>query len=299
MNEEFKFPDEKESSVEVEVNTEGKVEIEIVDEEKPKHSKLREEPKPLDDSEIKEYSDRVKNRIDHLYKGYQTEKRRAEDAERAKEEAFRIAQSVVEENQKLKGHLSEGQLALLEQAKKTVAQQVEDAKRAYKEAYESGDSDKLVQANEELTAAKIKLERVNNFKPARQEPQKEVKLEPPRPDPKAEAWQRNNRWYGVDDEMTGFVLAYHSKLIKQGVDASSDEYYEKIDSRMRQVFPDYFDAEESPDRGQRSVKSNVAPATRSMTPKKVKLTQKQVDYAKRYRIPLERYALEVAKLQRG
>jgi len=299
MNEEFKFPDEKESSVEVEVNTEGKVEIEIVDEEKPKHSKLREEPKPLDDSEIKEYSDRVKNRIDHLYKGYQTEKRRAEDAERAKEEAFRIAQSVAEENQKLKGHLSEGQLALLEQAKKTVAQQVEDAKRAYKEAYESGDSDKLVQANEELTAAKIKLERVNNFKPARQEPQKEVKLEPPRPDPKAEAWQRNNRWYGVDDEMTGFVLAYHSKLIKQGVDASSDEYYEKIDSRMRQVFPDYFDAEESPDRGQRSVKSNVAPATRSMTPKKVKLTQKQVDYAKRYKIPLERYALEVAKLQRG
>ena len=299
MNEEFKFPDEKESSVEVEVNTEGKVEIEIVDEEKPKHSKLREEPKPLDDSEIKEYSDRVKNRIDHLYKGYQTEKRRAEDAERAKEEAFRIAQSVAEENQKLKGHLSEGQLALLEQAKKTVAQQVEDAKRAYKEAYESGDSDKLVQANEELTAAKIKLERVNNFKPARQEPQKEVKLESPRPDPKAEAWQRNNRWYGVDDEMTGFVLAYHSKLIKQGVDASSDEYYEKIDSRMRQVFPDYFDAEESPDRGQRSVKSNVAPATRSMTPKKVKLTQKQVDYAKRYRIPLERYALEVAKLQRG
>ena len=299
MNEEFKFPDEKESSVEVEVNTEGKVEIEIVDEEKPKHSKLREEPKPLDDSEIKEYSDRVKNRIDHLYKGYQTEKRRAEDAERAKEEAFRIAQSVAEENQKLKGHLSEGQLALLEQAKKTVAQQVEDAKRAYKEAYESGDSDKLVQANEELTAAKIKLERVNNFKPARQEPQKEVKLEPPRPDPKAEAWQRNNRWYGVDDEMTGFVLAYHSKLIKQGVDASSDEYYEKIDSRMRQVFPDYFDAEESPDRGQRSVKSNVAPATRSMTPKKVKLTQKQVDYAKRYRIPLERYALEVAKLQGG
>ena len=299
MNEEFKFPDEKESSVEVEVNTEGKVEIEIVDEEKPKHSKLREEPKPLDDSEIKEYSDRVKNRIDHLYKGYQTEKRRAEDAERAKEEAFRIAQSVAEENQKLKGHLSEGQLALLEQAKRTVAQQVEDAKRAYKEAYESGDSDKLVQANEELTAAKIKLERVNNFKPARQEPQKEVKLESPRPDPKAEAWQRNNRWYGVDDEMTGFVLAYHSKLIKQGVDASSDEYYEKIDSRMRQVFPDYFDAEESPDRGQRSVKSNVAPATRSMTPKKVKLTQKQVDYAKRYRIPLERYALEVAKLQRG
>jgi hypothetical protein len=298
MNEEFKFPDEK-GEVEIEVGGEEKVEIEVVEEEKPKHSKLREEPKPLDDSEVKEYSDRVKSRIDHLYKGYQTEKRRAEEAERAKEEAFRIAQAVAEENKKLKGSLSEGQAALLEQAKKTVTQEVEDAKRRYKEAYESGDSDRLVLANEELTSAKIKLERVNNFKPARQAPEKEVQIEAPRVDPKAEAWKRKNEWFGSDDEMTGFVLAYHSKLIKQGVDASSDEYYEKLDSRMRQVFPEYFDAEEPPERTQRTVRSNVAPATRSVAPKKVKLTPKQVEYANRYKIPLERYALEVAKLQRN
>lgn len=299
MNEQFKFPDEKDSPVEVEIGTDEKVEIEIVDEEKPKHSKLREEPKPLDDSEIKEYSDRVKNRIDHLYKGYQTEKRRAEEAERAKEEAFRIAQSVAEENNKLKGHLSEGQMVLLEQAKKTVAKELDEAKKEYVQAYESGDSQRLVVANEELTAAKIKLERVNSFKPTRQEPEKQVHIRRPQVDPKAEAWQRNNNWFGADDEMTAFALAYHSKLIKQGTDASSDEYYEKLNSRMRQVFPDYFDAEESPDKSQRSAKSNVAPATRSLAPKKVKLTQKQVDYAKRYKIPLERYALEVAKLQRN
>jgi len=298
MSEEFKFPDEK-KQIEIEVGGEDKVEIEVVNEEKPKHSKLREEPKPLDDAELKEYSDRVKNRIDHLYKGYQTEKRRAEEAERAKEEAFRIAQSVAEENKKLKGHLSDGQLALLEQAKKTVAQELDAAKRKYKEAYESGDSDRLVVANEELTAAKIKLERVNNFRPTRQEPEKEVHISPPRVDPKAEAWKKTNEWFGADDEMTGFALAYHSKLIKQGIDASSDEYYEKLNSRMRQVFPEYFDAEEPPEKSQRTVRSNVAPATRSVTPKKVKLTQKQVDYANRYKIPLERYALEVAKLQRN
>ena len=298
MSEEFKFPDEKEQ-VEVEVGGEEKIEIEVVEEEKPKHSKLREEPKPLDDSEIKEYSDRVKSRIDHLYKGYQTEKRRAEEAERAKEEAFRIAQSVAEENKKLKGSLSEGQAALLEQAKKAVAKELEEAKKEYVQAYESGDSQRLVVANEELTAAKIKLERVNNFKPTRQEPEKEVQIEAPRVDPKAEAWKRKNEWFGSDDEMTGFVLAYHSKLIKQGVDASSDEYYEKLDSRMRQVFPEYFDAEEPPERTQRTVRSNVAPATRSVAPKKVKLTPKQVEYANRYKIPLERYALEVAKLQRN
>lgn len=294
MSEEFKFPDEKEEKIEVEV--ESDVEVEIVEDDKPKHSKLREEPKPLDDSEVKEYSDRVKQRIDHLYKGYKTEKQRAEEAERAKEEAFRVAQAIAEENKKLKSSLSEGQQALLEQAKKTVSSELEDAKRRYKEAYESGDSDRLVAAQEELTSAKIKLERVNNFRPTRQEPQKEVQIEAPKVDPKAQSWQKDNPWFGSDDEMTGFVLAYHAKLIKQGVDASSDEYYEKLNSRMRQVFPEYFDAEDAP---RKSVRSNVAPATRSVTPKKVKLSQKQVDYANRYKIPLEVYAREVAKLQRS
>ena len=293
MNEEYKFPDESQNLSEVE---DGGVEIEIVENEKPSHSKLREDPKPLDDSEIKEYSEKVKHRINHLYKGYKTEKQRAEEAERAKDEAFKVAQAIAEENKKLKSSLTEGQQVLLEQAKKTVANELEEAKRRYKEAYESGDSDRLVSAQEELTSAKIKLERVNNFKPTRQEAEKEVQIEQPRVDPKAEAWKRDNPWFGSDDEMTGFVLAFHSKLVKQGVDASSDEYYERINSRMRQVFPEYFDADESP---RRSVRSNVAPATRSVTPKKVKLTQKQVDYANRYKIPIEVYAREVAKLQRS
>lgn len=291
---EFKFPDEKikaESQENIEIEVEGEnIEIEV--EEKPKYSKLRQEPQAPDDEELKEYSDRVRNRIDHLYKGYKTEKERAEEAEKA-------LRYLSDENQKLKNTLSEGQMALLEQAKKTVANELEDAKRRYKEAYESGDSDRVVTAQEELTAAKIKLERVNNFKPTRQEPQKEVQTnnsvyDASKSDHKAEAWKRRNEWFGPDVEMTGFALAYHQKLIQQGVDPTSDSYYEKLDSRMRQVFPENFDAEESP---RRSVRSNVvAPATRSSAPKKVKLTQKQVEYAKRYNIPLQRYALEVAKI---
>ena len=291
---EFKFPDEKikaESQENIEIEVEGEnIEIEV--EEKPKYSKLRQEPQAPDDEELKEYSDRVRNRIDHLYKGYKTEKERAEEAEKA-------LRYLSDENQKLKNTLSEGQMALLEQAKKTVANELEDAKRKYKEAYESGDSDRVVTAQEELTAAKIKLERVNNFKPTRQEPKKEVQTnnsvyDASKSDHKAEAWKRRNEWFGPDVEMTGFALAYHQKLIQQGVDPTSDSYYEKLDSRMRQVFPENFDAEESP---RRSVRSNVvAPATRSSAPKKVKLTQKQVEYAKRYNIPLQRYALEVAKI---
>ena len=291
---EFKFPDEKikaESQENIEIEVEGEnIEIEV--EEKPKYSKLRQEPQAPDDEELKEYSDRVRNRIDHLYKGYKTEKERAEEAEKA-------LRYLSDENQKLKSTLSEGQMALLEQAKKTVANELEDAKRKYKEAYESGDSDRVVTAQEELTAAKIKLERVNNFKPTRQEPQKEVQTnnsvyDASNSDYKAEAWRRRNEWFGPDVEMTGFALAYRQKLIQQGVDPTSDSYYERLDSRMRQVFPENFDAEGSP---RRYVRSNVvAPATRSSAPKKVKLTQKQVEYAKRYNIPLQRYALEVAKI---
>jgi len=287
MNEEFKFPDEQEPE-----EKDSAVEIEIVEGEKPKFTKLREEPKPLDDQEVKEYGERVRNRIDHLYKGYQSEKRRAEEAEKSREEAFRIAQAATEENKRLKGSLSENQAVLLEQAKKTVSKEVEDAKTKYKQAYEAGNSDELVNAQEELTAAKIKLDKVNNFRPNKEPP---PEVEVPRSDQKAESWRSRNAWFGNDEEMTALVLAYHSKLVKQGVDTSSEEYYEKIDARMRQVFPDYFEPEEPRQR----TKSNVAPATRSSAPTKVRLTTKQVEYAKRYKIPLERYAQEVAKLQRG
>ena len=251
----------------------------------------------LDDDEVKQYGEKVRNRIDHLYKGYQTEKRRADDAEKRREEAFQIAKSMAEENKNLKSSLSKGHQALLEQVKKTVANQVDDAKRKYKEAYESGDSEKLVAAQEELTAAKIKLDKVVNIKPTGQEEEKgDIVASRPPPDPKAERWKERNAWFGPDVEMTGFALAYHQKLVQQGVDPTSDDYYEKLDSRLRQVFPENFDAEESP---RRSTRSNVAPATRSSSPKKVRLTKAQVDYATKYRIPLERYAMEVAKLQRG
>ena len=204
MTEEFKFPDENEP-VEAESQTE-EIEI-VVEDEKPKHSKLREEPGPLEEDEVKQYGEKVRNRIDHLYKGYQTEKRRADDAEKRREEAFQIAKSMAEENKNLKNSLSKGHQALLEQVKKTVANQVDDAKRKYKEAYESGDSEKLVAAQEELTAAKIKLDKVANIKPTGQVEERGdiVPVQPP-PDPKAERWKDRNSWFGPDVEMTGFAL---------------------------------------------------------------------------------------------
>jgi len=268
---------------------------------------MEDPPKDIDEDELNSYGEKVRRRIQHLQKGYHEEKRKAEQALMEREEAIKAAQTIVEENKKLKGSLNQGQTALLEQAKKTVASEMEDARRKYKEAYESGDSEALVNAQENMTSVKIKLDRVNNFKPTPlQEDRVDVKI-PQVPsnayDAKAEDWRKQNKWFGPDDEMTSFALGLHNKLVKGGVDPTSDEYYEKINSRMRQVFPENFESEESvaePEKVEKRTKSNVvAPATRSSTPKKVTLTQTQVNIAKRLGVPLELYARKVAEQMRN
>lgn len=309
---EYEFPDEVEAKKEqpkeeLKIEIEGDTQVEVVDdrtEQEKTHRQVGEKPKPPDEEELSEYSEKVKKRIDHLYKAAKSSDRKAEAAQREKEEAIRIAQLVVEENKRLKGSMNQSQTALLEQAKKVVSNEVEDAKRKYKEAYEAGNSDALVEAQEELTAAKIKLDRVNNFKPTVQETENDVQTAPrtqerPPVDPKANKWREENPWFGVDDEMTSFAFGFHSKIVKSGVDPNSDEYYEKLNSRMREVFPDAFESgnhEEPPEQEVKRPKSNVvAPATRSSSPKKIVLTQTQVSIAKRLGVPLELYARKVAE----
>jgi len=313
---EFEFPDEKENKFKggKVVSTEDgndSDEIEIVDdtpEEVKKHKRMEEAPKEADDEELSGYGEKVRKRIQHLQKGYHEAKREADEAKREREEAIRAAQAIVDENKKLKGSLNQGQEALFEQSKKVVASEVDDAKRKYKEAYESGDSDAIVEAQEALTAVKIRAERVNNFKPTPlQEDVSEVQIpqvqnRPTPVDKKAEKWRENNEWFGNDDEMTSFALGLHNKLVKNGVDPTSDDYYERVNARMRQVFPDAFESEEPAEEPEkvekRPTKSNVAPATRSSAPKKVTLTQTQVNIAKRLGVPLELYARKVAEQMR-
>jgi hypothetical protein len=300
---EFKFPDDAESE-KIEVEVEAEPEIEIIDDRTKEEKKVEKfvfKPKDVTEDELSEYSDKVKKRMGELQKGYHDERRRADSALKDKEEALSLARAIVEENKKLKGSLNTGQKALLEQAKMVVANEVDEAKRKYKEAYDLGNSDAVVEAQDALTTAKIKLDKVNNFRPPVQEDQNEVQIQPqPAPDPKAAAWKQENSWFGDDDEMTSFALGLHSKLIKQGVDPRSDEYYERLNSRIRQVFPDSFEQEDpEPRREQRTTKTNVvAPATRSTSPKKITLTQRQVDIAKKLGVPLELYARQVASEQR-
>jgi hypothetical protein len=333
---EYKFPDEVESknievesSSAVEIDISGKAtkdeysknknstaytkdndadeyDIEVVD-DTPKADRGRkasEPPAEVTDEELEEYSDKVKNRIKHFSKGYHDERRAKETALRERQELEKLTRQLVEENNNLKTTTTKNQTVMLDQAKKAAERELQQAKVAYKAAYESGEADAVVEANESITTAKIKVDRLNNFKlPTLQATEtpiqtKETATTPaPVVDAKATDWAKTNTWFGTDDEMTSYVLGLHSKLVKSGVDPQSDEYYETIDSRMRTVFSENFEDAEETEKPRRQ--SNVvAPATRSTSPKKVRLTQTQVTLAKRLGVPLELYAKKVAEEMR-
>jgi len=271
-------------------------EVEIVDDtpKKDRNRKASEPPEDVTDEELEDYSEKVRKRIQHFSKGYHDERRAKEEAVRQQQEYERVTQQLMDENKKLKGNVNKNQTALLDQAKKNATIESENAKRAYKEAYEAGDSDAVLDAQDKLTNAKLKSERLANFKlPALQEAETPVEQRPEtapiQVDTRAADWQKANTWFNVDDEMTSLALGLHTKLVKQGVNPQSDEYYETIDSRMRHVFPDNFEDAEPKRKTQ-----VVAPASRSTAPKKVTLTRTQVQIAKRLGVTLEQYAKQVA-----
>ena len=309
---EFVFPDEADQKVEEE-NTKGQDDgIEVVDDtpvEDQNRAPMDSPPREFSDDELSKYDESVKTRIRHFTRGYHDERRAKEAAMREREEALRIAQSIVEENKKLKGSLGENQAVMIDGFKKMAATDLEKAKAKYKEAYESGDADAMADAQAALTTAALRFERVQNLKPqALQAKQNEVQLEQtevqqpaPQPAPvdtRAREWQEKNRWFGKDEEMTSFALGLHTKLVNSGVDPKSDEYYERLNSRLKQVFPESFEAEKTVDAPTPRPKSNVAPATRSTASKKIVLTQTQVNIAKRLGVPLELYAKKVAEEMR-
>jgi len=330
---EYSFPDEEkdskkedieiESSGAIEIDVSGEepakeekevvqekddeVDIEVVD-DTPKADRNRKASKPpedITDEELEDYSDKVRKRIQHFSKGYHDERRAKEASQRERQEMESYAKSLVDENTKLKGSVEKNQTALLEQAKKNSAIEILSAKRSYKRAYEAGDADKLLDAQEKLTNAKIKADKLADFK-AEPLQEAEVPVQIPQQqsqtvvDTKASDWAAENSWFGDDDEMTAYAMGVHSKLVKQGVDTESDEYYESINARMRNTFPEEFgEIEEEPEDKPSKRKSNVvAPATRSTAPKKVRLTQTQVAIAKKLGVPLELYAKKVAEEMR-
>ncbi len=318
---EYEFPDEEQDNeIEVEsssaetidFNKKEELDIEVVD-DTPKADRGRKPsapPEEVTEEELENYSDKVQKRIAHFTKGYHDERRAKEQALREREELERLAQTLVEENKKLQSTVGKNQNLMVEQAKSAATAELARAKFAYKTAYDSGDSDALLEANDKLISAKSKLEKLTSFKPKKEEDiktpvvPKQAKQDTQtnqtvQPDQKALKWAEDNTWFGSDDEMTSFALGYHQKLVKNGTDPQSDTYYESLNTRMREVFPDQFeDYNDTLEDEKPKKKSVVAPASRSKSPKKVKLTQTQVAIANRLGVPLELYAKKVAEEMR-
>ena len=336
---EYEFPDEKdETAQEIEVDTPeeepqvevegavgreemrkpgdkikaGDVEIEVEDDtpEQDRGRKPSEPPEAVTDEELENYSEKVKNRIKHFSKGYHDERRAKEAAQREREALEDYARKLIEENNQLKTKTDSSHNALIQSAKKQVEGELAAAKAQYRQAYESGEPDAVLEAQQALNTAQIRMERVSGLKPKDIKPlqanETPVEQAPTAPQPqverdeKAETWRDDNPWFGSDDEMTAFALGLHNKLTKDGVDPRSDEYYEKINTRMRTVFPDQFDdgIEDEPEVAPKKSSNVVAPATRSTGPKKIRLTQSQIAIAKKLGVPLETYAKQAAELMR-
>ena len=309
----FKFPDEiddKDKDVEITVSSD-EVEVEIVD-DTPEKDRGR---KPLDrevedpsDEEIESYSEGVQKRIKELTHARHDERRAKESLFREKQELERLAQHMVSENAKLKEYVKSGTEQYAASIKQVADGELENAKRQYKAAYESGDADALVAAQEAMTDAKMRTEAAKNFRaPPLQDVETTVQTQPqvsrPEIDEKTVRWQAKNQWFGSTgyEEHTSFALGLHQKLVNSGLDPRSDEYFERIDARMKSTFPEVFGSEDKPRSGDGSKRptSVVAPATRSTGARKIQLTPTQVALAKKYGLTPQQYANEVAKLEKS
>jgi uncharacterized protein (UPF0335 family) len=301
MATEFKFPDEKEDEtlddeiiVEVEDNTPSE------DRNKtPLPEKVREE---LYSDELEDYSTKVKKKLLQMKKLAHDERREKDAALREQTETIEFAKRLMDENKKLKANLSNSENNVLASVTKTVTMEMESAKKAYREAYDSGDTDKVMEAQERLTQATLKVDKVKNFKP-QPVPREETVVQTPQPqvqrppvDPSAEAWQQENPWFGKDKEMTSLALGVHETMLEEGVRASSQEYYSRLNATIRRRFPEKFEeAEEQEDRPSRK-SSVVAPATRTTSAKRVKLTVGELNLAKKFKLTPEQFAAEKIKL---
>ena len=320
--EEFKFPDEiAEESQKAEANQDVSedIEVQIEDDTPPEDRGRKPLPKEiveeLDKDDLEEYSEKVKKRLSQMKKVWHDERRETERALREREEALKFAQMREQEIKQLKNRLGHNEQAFIKEAERAANTDLAVAKDKLKQAYDSGDSELITNAQEALTDAKLKLQNLSRIKPSLQRTEERVEQNQqvttpqaptPQVDPKAEAWREKNTWFGVDEEMTALALGLHEKLVRSGVDPSSDEYYRRVDETMKKRFPEAFDDAEEDEpiqtkQAQKPARTKpanvVAPVTRGTAPRQVRLTPTQVAIAKKLGLSNEQYAKELMKLE--
>jgi phage-related protein len=320
IEEEFKFPHEKDEDV----VQDDKFEVEIEDDTPAPDRGRKTAPPPEDptDEELSSYDEKVQQRIKKFTRGYHDERRAKEAALREREAAENFAKQVYEENQRLKGQLKTGSEVFIEQNKSTAQMELEAAKKRYKEAYESGDADGVAEAQMQITKATLKIDRAEQMRPIEEPdiappPQQTSK---PNVSPRTQKWiEQNSDWFGADEEMTMAAMGLDRKLKKEYGDgyAGTEEYFRTIDKTMRKRFPEHFndaqsyeeddsshqsqtpDEDDRPTRRATKPTSPVAPATRSTPPNRIRLKASEAAIARKLGVPIEEYAKQVANLKRN
>ena len=289
---------EQEELTEVELPESEDSEDEELQEEEPQQEEAKKES-----DEIEDYSEGVKKRIAKLtYK--------IREAERREQAAIDYAKSVQGELNKTKNKLSKTDQNLYDEYKGRVGSELQAAQDRYKKAYESGDTDAMLEAQKSIAKLAVEEESLNRVRAKQPEEVEEavvdvdkeiqarsqVQQEPQvQADPKAQDWAKKNEWFGSDVAMTTSAFAFHRQLVEQeGYDPTSDDYYAEVDKRMAEAFPHKLGKTQ-----QNMVNEVVAGSSRGSTTartrsrRKVQLTPSQVAIAKRLGVPLEEYAKHV------
>jgi len=328
MSEEDKFLGVRttiEPPTDADTGADGEVNVEVVDDrpaddQRDSSEAVADDDGSASDEELGQLGNRAQKRIKKLKWEYHEERRAKEASDRLANEAVNYTQNLQVENQRLLKLIQDSQTALTEQSRNRADASLTIAQENFKRAHESGDSEQITIAQQHLTNAQlsqayapaVSQKIIDNWKQQVMAEDQQIASqqqqhvpEPIQPDAKAMEWQDRNSWFGADKEMTSFAYGVHERLVgEEGIDPESEQYYELIDSRMKEVFPTQFG-----DNGQRTSstmvvdtappqkKSVVASASRNSgaTPRTVRLTETQVKLAKRLGLTPQQYAAQVMK----
>ena len=294
------------------VAEEEEIFVEEVDDRPEPDRVAARDPKGADfdipEEEIAQYSENVQKRIKQLKYEFHEERREKEAALRQNEEAVKYAQQIMQERDGLRATIAKGNEALYSVTQQKLDTEMTAAEGRYRDAYEEGDTEKIVEAQRGMTDAAVEKKQFEQYKPQEDrvtEPDTPSEVPQGQPqvtvDPRAKEWLSKNRWFGngpdKNVEMTGFAYGVHEELVRSGIDPTSkpDDYYAEVDRRIQDRFPEQFGGVEET-RGSPPPQPVVASARRSGgKSRKVQLTRSQVDLAKRLGLTKEQYAAQVAK----
>ncbi len=288
------------------------IDLEIVDDRPEEDQRPARQATDDDNFDINEeidgVDDRVKKRINRLKYEYHEQRRAKEENERIRDEAVQYAKKIQEENAKLSDIVNRSEEALIKSVSTKADAEIEAAKQAYKKAYDEGDSEALVKAQEQLTRAQTDKTYLNNYQPQPQkvEPAQSFDQQPPNVDQKTKDWMAKNVWFGSPgyEKITGFTLGIHEDLKNKGITSADNVYFETINSELSQTFPQVFNAQNientaQPQSNKKRTNTVVASAQRDgKNPRKIQLTQTQLKLAKRLGITPLDYAKQIAKEKR-